>query len=289
MKLLPFHRPSGKSASHRHYLPENAVFWMVLLLLSIGSVTSLYEKSSHPASASGASYERTLHEAGAVYRVKNRELPIYCVQTDKPLVALSFDAAWGNESTGKILDILDKYEIKTTFFMTGTWVEAYPDDVKLIASKGHDLGNHSENHKNMSQLNESQMQSEIRLVHDRVKNLTGNSMELFRPPYGDYNNQLITTADDLGYYPISWDVDSLDWKDYGADSIADKVLNHPHLGNGSIILLHNGAKYTPDALETIITGLQSKGYSIVPVSEIILKENFHLDAEGRQIPDQENS
>ena len=121
-------------------------------------------------------------------------------------------------------------------------------------------------------------------VHDKVKALTGYEMFLFRPPYGDYDNSVVLTARKCGYYPIQWDVDSLDWKDYGADAILDKVLNHKHLGNGSIILCHNGAKYTAEALEALIDGLQEKGYQVVPVSELILREDYHMDAEGRQIP-----
>ena len=83
--------------------------------------------------------------------VNGKELPIYSVETDKKQVALSFDAAWGNEDTEIILDILKKYNLHVTFFMTGGWVESYPEDVKKIYEAGHDLGNHSENHKNMSQ------------------------------------------------------------------------------------------------------------------------------------------
>jgi polysaccharide deacetylase family sporulation protein PdaB len=211
-----------------------------------------------------------------------RELPIYCVETDKPQVALSFDAAWGNEDTGRILETLAKYNIKVTFFMTGGWIETYPEDVKKIAEAGHDLGNHSENHKQMSQLSKEQCLEEIRGSHDKVKELTGIEMNLFRPPYGDYNNTVIEAANEAGYYTIQWDVDSLDWKDYGADAIIDKVTNHKHLGNGSIILCHNGAKYTADALESLIKGLQDQGYELVPISELIMKENYHMDVEGRQ-------
>ena len=125
--------------------------------------------------------------------VGKRELPIYCVDTDKKQVALSFDAAWGDEDTIQILDILDKYNVKVTFFMTGGWVEAYPDKVKEIAARGHDLGNHSENHKQMSKLSVADQTSEIMKVHEEVKALTGIEMTLFRPPFGDYNNSLITT------------------------------------------------------------------------------------------------
>lgn len=215
--------------------------------------------------------------------VNGRELPIYCVDTEEKKVALSFDAAWGNEDTEIILEILKENDVKVTFFMTGGWVEKYPEDVKAILAAGHDLGNHSENHKNMSQLSDEQCKEELRKVHDKVKNLTGYEMFLFRPPYGDYDNHVITNAKDCGYYTIQWDVDSLDWKDYGVDSIIKTVTQHKHLGNGSIILCHNGAKYTAQALDAMIKNLKEQGYTIVPVSELIYREDYHMDHEGRQI------
>jgi len=213
----------------------------------------------------------------------NRELPIYCVQTEEPKIALTFDAAWGNQDTQKIMDILKKHDIKVTFFMTGGWVDTYPDDVKMILAEGHDLGNHSQNHKNMSQLSDAEKEAELMSVHDKVKELTGYEMFLFRPPYGDYDNAVVKTAKKCGYYTIEWDVDSLDWKDYGVESIIKTVTEHQHLGNGSIILCHNGAKYTAEALDTMITTLKDAGYAFVPLSELIYKDNFHMDYEGRQI------
>ncbi len=215
--------------------------------------------------------------------VNGRELPIYCVETGEPKVALSFDAAWGNEDTQKILDILKKNDVHVTFFMTGGWVESYPDDVKAILAAGHDLGNHSENHKNMSQLSDEEKKEELMAVHRKVQELTGYEMFLFRPPYGDYDNAVVNVAKDCGYYTIQWDVDSLDWKDYGVDSIIKTVSEHKHLGNGSIILCHNGAKFTAQALDTLIKKLKEQGYSIVPVSELIYRDNYHLNVEGRQI------
>lgn len=143
-------------------------------------------------------------------RVGNRELPIYCVKTEKPRAALTFDAAWGNEDTEKILDILEKHNVKATFFLTGGWVENYPEDVKKIYDSGHDLGNHSQNHKNMSQLSVNECREELLSVHEKVQALTGYEMFLFRPPYGDYDNEVITTAQSCGYYSIQWDVDTND-------------------------------------------------------------------------------
>lgn len=211
-----------------------------------------------------------------------RKLPIYCVDTQKPQVALSFDAAWGNEDTQQILEVLQKQDVKVTFFMTGGWVEKYPEDVKAIAAAGHDLGNHSQNHPHMSQLSDAQCATEIMEVHHKVKELTGVDMSLFRPPYGDYNDTLIDTANANGYHVIQWDVDSLDWKNLGVQSILDTVLNHKHLGNGSIILCHNGADYTKDALDQLITGLKEAGYQLVPISQLIYTENYEMDHEGRQ-------
>ena len=217
--------------------------------------------------------------------VNGKELPIYSVETEEKKVALSFDAAWGNEDTQQILDILKEHDIKVTFFMTGGWVEKFPEDVKKIQEAGHDLANHSENHKNMSQLNDLDCQSELMKVHNKVKELTGVEMCLFRPPYGDYDDHVIQNATFCGYYTIQWDVDSLDWKDYGVDSIIKTVCEHKNLQNGSIILMHNGAKYTAEALPKVIEGLKAKGYEIVPVSELIYTEGYHLDVTGRQIKD----
>lgn len=170
--------------------------------------------------------------------------------------------------------------------MTGGWVNSYPEDVKAIYEAGHDLGNHSENHKNMSQISDDEIREEIMTVHDRVKELTGYEMFLFRPPYGDYDNHVVTGAKACGYEVIQWSVDSLDWKDYGVQEIIDRVCNHKQLGPGAIILCHNGAKYTAQALDEMLTNLEQQGYQVVPVSELVLRENYHMDANGMQIPDE---
>ena len=218
--------------------------------------------------------------------ISARELPIYCVDRKDKVVALTFDAAWGNEDTQKILDILEKHNVKVTFFATGGWVEAYPDDVKKIIEAGHAFGNHSENHKFMTRLTDEQKKQELMKVHDKVKALTGYEMCLFRPPYGDYNDAVVKVADSLGYYTIQWSVDSLDWKDYGVDSIVRTVTQHKSLDSGAIILMHNGAKYTADALDSIITSLEEQGYSFVTVAELIHTGKYHMDHTGKQIADE---
>lgn len=215
----------------------------------------------------------------------DRELPIYCVDTDEKKISISFDAAWGAEDFNKIMEVLDKHNVKTTFFMTGEWVDNYPDCVKTLVEKGHDLGNHSNTHPDMTTISQEAQKEQILEVHNKVKELTGYEMELFRPPYGAYDNDVIRTCYELGYYPIQWDVDSLDWKDYDAATIISNVCNHKALGNGSIILCHNGALHTAEALDEMLTNLENQGYEIIPISELIMRENYHMDATGRQIAD----
>ncbi len=226
-------------------------------------------------------YEKTAMSAYST--AKNRLLPIYSVEREDKKISISFDAAWGNEDTGRILKTLKDNDVKATFFMTGGWVEKYPDDVKAISEAGHDLGNHSENHKQMSKLSSKECKEEIQIVHDKVKEITGKDMELFRPPYGDYNDTLIAAVSDLGYYPIQWNVDSLDWKGYEPDVLIRRICDSKELGSGTIILMHNGGKHTADALDAIIKKLKSLGYELVPISELIYKKDYRIDERGRQI------
>ncbi len=137
-----------------------------------------------------------------------RKLPIYCVQTEEPKVSVSFDAAWGADDTDELLRILEENDVKATFFLCGYWVEKYPEEVRKIAEAGHDLGNHSATHPHMSQLSKEQMKQELEGCHQTVKELTGIEMELFRPPFGEYDNQVIEAAEENGYYTIQWDVDT---------------------------------------------------------------------------------
>ena len=217
--------------------------------------------------------------------VNGKEMPICSVETKEKKVALTFESAWGDEDIARILEILKKQEVRATFFLTGEWVEEYPEGVKAIRDAGHDIGNHSESHRSMGSLNEEEQKEEIMSVHRKVEELTGVRMDLFRLPYDNYDDTVIRNLQSCGYYPIQWSVDSFDWKDYGADSIQEVVLSHERLDNGAIILLHSGTKYTADALEALITGIKEKGYQIVPVSELIYREEYHLDVTGRQIKD----
>ncbi len=210
------------------------------------------------------------------------ELPIYCVDTNEPVVALTFDSAWGTEDLGEILDILKKHNAPATFFVTGEWALKNPDAIVSIDNAGHEIANHGNSHKHMPQLSQADMAVEIKGCHDIIKKLTGKDMTLFRAPYSDWNDEVVATAHTLGYMSINQSVDSLDWKDYGVDSIIRTVCEHKNLENGSIILLHNGSTYTKDALDIMLTNLEQQGYSFVKVSNLIYTDNYLLDHTGKQ-------
>ena len=210
------------------------------------------------------------------------ELPIYCVNTDKPNISLTFDSAWGTEDLDDILTILEQHHAKATFFVTGQWVSEHPDAIKKIARSGHELGNHGMNHKHMPTLSKTEIEKEIMDCHNQVYELTGIKMNMFRAPYSDWNDLVVDTAKQLDYWSINQSVDSLDWKDYGVESIINQVCQHKYLENGAIILLHNGSKYTKDALDTLLTNLETQGYTFIPVSQLIYQSDYYLDHTGKQ-------
>ena len=211
----------------------------------------------------------------------DRKLPIYCVDTKDKKVAISFDAAWGNDDTHTLIEILKEYEVPATFFVVGAWVDKYPESVKELSDAGHQVQNHSNTHPYMSQLSRMQMTDELTACNEKIKAITGVSPTLFRPPYGDYDNAVIETVEGLNMYPIQWSVDSLDWKDNAtAQSICDRVVKK--VCSGSIVLFHNDADHTPEALPTILKCLKDDGYEFVFISDLIMKENYTIDHSGKQ-------
>ncbi|WP_213818189.1 polysaccharide deacetylase family sporulation protein PdaB [Garciella nitratireducens] len=211
---------------------------------------------------------------------QDRQIPIYSVDTPEKRIAISFDAAWGDEFTQQILDILENYHVKSTFFLVGMWVDEYPEQVKKIHDAGHDIGNHSNTHPDMAKIPKEEIIKELDTTGKKIKKITGKESILFRPPFGSYNDTLITTAKEQGYYTIQWDVDSLDWKEEGVEPVIERVTSK--VRNGSIILFHNNAKYLTKALPTILETLQKEGYEIVPISELIYKKDYSIDHTGRQ-------
>ncbi len=210
-----------------------------------------------------------------------RDLPIYCVDRTEKVVALTFDAAWGNEDTQKLIDIFEKYNIKVTFFVVGDWVDKYPESVKALSDAGHEVMNHSNKHPYMTKLSKQQMIAEVTACNEKLESITGVKPTLFRPPYGDYNDTVVSTLRDMGMYAIQWDVDSLDWKNPGSENVKARVLSK--VQPGSIVLFHNAATDTPPALPGIIEELIRQGYSFAKVSELIYTDDYTIDHTGKQI------
>ena len=143
----------------------------------------------------------------SVFANTNRLLPIYCVETEKKQIAISFDAAWGNDDTEQLITILKEYNVPATFFVVGAWVDKYPESVKQLSDAGHQIQNHSNTHPHMPQLSKAQMINEIESCNKKIESITGKCPTLLRPPYGDYDNALIEVMNDLKMYTIQWDVE----------------------------------------------------------------------------------
>lgn len=219
--------------------------------------------------------------ANIYFAEKERKLPIYSVQTDEKVVAISFDAAWGADKTEKIMDICDEYKVKATFFLVGFWVNDYPETLKKIYERGFEIGLHSTTHPDMTHLTEKQQKLELEQNKDIIYAVTGVKPNIFRPPFGAYNNRLITTCEKLGITSVQWSVDSLDWKGLSAGQISSRVCSQTE--NGSIVLFHNNSDNIIDALRMVLEFYTKNGYKVVPVGELIYKSNYIINQQGKQI------
>lgn len=209
-----------------------------------------------------------------------RKLPVYSVEREDKVVALSFDAAWGNEDTETLIEILNEHDIHATFFVVGDWVDKYPESVKALSDAGNEVMNHSAHHAHFSQLSSADIVSDITACNEKIAAVTGKTPTLFRCPYGEYDDHVISAVNGMDMTAVQWDVDSLDWKGISAAEIQSRVLKN--VRPGSIVLFHNAAENTPEALPGIIETLVDDGYSIVPISELLLTGDYTIDHTGRQ-------
>jgi peptidoglycan-N-acetylglucosamine deacetylase len=239
-------------------------FMLALMLLVVSSVISI-----------GVNYKSM-----GVFRFVHKKVPIYSVDTKEKKISLTFDISWGEDTTLKLLDILDKYNVKATFFLVGGWIDDNGELVKEMVKRGHELGNHTNKHPNMSSISKERLIEEIMLCDSKIMSLTGKGTKLFRCPAGEYNDVVLDTVQSLGRYTIQWDADSIDWKEHGPNIEYNRIIKKAK--PGSILLFHNTAKYTPETLPQVIEKLQKDGYSFVKVSDLIYKDNYYIDAEGKQ-------
>lgn len=209
-----------------------------------------------------------------------KKVPIYRVDTKENKISLTFDVSRGDEYIEKILDILDENDVKATFFLVGDWIEQNPEKVKEIHSKGHEIGNHSHSHPNMSIVSKEKIIKDININDANIRKITGEGTKLFRFPGGYYNDETVDIVNKMGLCSIQWDVDSIDWKEQGADLEYERIIKKTK--PGSILLFHNTAKYTPDNLPRIIKELKENGFEFVKVGDLIYKENYYIDSAGVQ-------
>ncbi|SHH78456.1 polysaccharide deacetylase family sporulation protein PdaB [Clostridium collagenovorans DSM 3089] len=218
---------------------------------------------------------------GALSNATTKKLPIYSTDVKDKKVAITFDTSWGTDYTKEILNVLEKQDVKATFFVIGTWIDDYKEETKEIHSKGHELGNHSNTHPDMTKISKDKMINEVAVTDAKIMEITGERPTLFRCPSGSYNDEVIKNIEETNHKIIQWDTDSIDWKEKGAEEEYNRVVEK--VKPGSIILFHNNAKYTPENLEKIITKLKGEGYEFVKVSDMIYKDDYYLDHTGKQI------
>ncbi|NLL30282.1 MAG: polysaccharide deacetylase family protein [Clostridiales bacterium] len=215
----------------------------------------------------------------------SKSVPIYRVKREDKAVSITFDINWAEkDEIFSILDVLDKYDVKATFFIMGGWINHSEENKeKLIKIKegGHEIGNHSYKHPMFSNIDENRMREELEKTDKAIEETIGVKPNLFRFPSGDYSERSVNYINNMGYKCIQWDVDSVDWKELGAEIEYNRVMKG--VKSGSIMLFHNNAKYTPGNLDRIINELISKGYSIIPVGELIYEDNYYIDIKGEQI------
>ncbi|MCI8520246.1 MAG: polysaccharide deacetylase family protein [Clostridia bacterium] len=221
----------------------------------------------------------SVSRTASVFLVNGREVPIYSVERDDNKIALTFDCAWGDEDMDAILTTLDKYGVKATFFVVGTWVENYPDALRKIKEHGHEIGNHSYNHADYTKLGAENIISDLDKCDSVIENVIGEKPYLMRAPSGGYNDTVITATEKSGRTYIQWSVDGIDYGDAEPQAIYDRSVTRTEAGD--IILLHTGTKSTANVLPKILEALECK-YEFATVSELIYRENYKIDNAGRQ-------
>ena len=178
------------------------------------------------------------------------------------------------------MNILDQYGVKTNFFLVGFWAEKYPELVAELQARGHEVGNHSATHPHMSKLSDSQIREELKRCSDLVQSITGKPTTLFRPPYGEYNDEVVRISREEGYECIQWNVDSLDWKNISAEDMVRRCTKN--VNPGDIVLFHNDSKYILQALPQILEYYQRAGHRIIPISQLLLEGETWIDHAGTQ-------
>ena len=214
-----------------------------------------------------------------------KNLPIYNVQTEEKKIAFTMNCAWNADDIDSILETLKNNNVKITFFVVGEWVDKYPEAVEKIAKEGHEIGSHSNTHPHVNELSSEKNLEEIKTSVNKIEKIINQKVTLYRTPYGEYNDIVIETAKNNGYFPIQWNIDTLDYEGLNCEQMWNRIKSK--LSNGAIILSHNGTEHTADSLDTLIKNIKNQGYNFVKVSDLIYKDNYIINSNGTQILQQD--
>ena len=240
---------------------KKQVFWAIMALLWLAVIVTVVVLTATKRVNAGA-----------------RRVPVYCVDRADKTVSLTFNAAWGDETTDEILDILREKGVKATFFFVGTFAQNSPESVKKIANEGHEIANHSMRHRDPADQDYKALLTDISDCSDLLFSLTGVKPALYRAPAGAYNNEAIEAAGELGLTAVQWSADSIDWKDPAPEKIRERIMNKTK--PGAILLFHLGKENTAQALPGIIETLFEDGYTFVTVSELLPEGETYIDSNG---------
>lgn len=197
--------------------------------------------------------------------------PIYRGHPDKPMVSFLINVAWGNEYIPEMLDTLNKYHVKSTFFLEGRWVKENPEIAKMIVDAGHEIGNHSYTHPDMSELSAGKIREQIQKTNEVIKSITDVSPTWFAPPSGSFRDEVVKIADEYHMKTVMWSVDTIDWQKPAPHVLVQRVMDKVH--NGAIILMHPTSS-TAQSLETLILSIKKKGYSFGSISMLMDEERL---------------
>jgi len=190
------------------------------------------------------------------------------VHVDGPYIAMTFDDGPSAALTPKLLDLLAARNIKATFFVIGQNVAEYPEIVARAAREGHEIASHSWSHPNLAKMSQESVRSQMQRTDDAIKNTTGKSPTLLRPPYGSITErEKRWIHDEFGYDIILWDVDPLDWKRPGSAAVRNRIVKETR--PGSIVLAHDIHPGTVEAMPSTFDELEAKGFKFVTVSELL--------------------
>lgn len=188
--------------------------------------------------------------------------------TSKRLISFTYDTGNTDLEANEILNVLKKHNVKCTFFVTGIWAKTFPSLILRMLNEGHEIGNHSFDHPDMTKLTYENMIKTILDGKNEIKSIAGINPTLFRIPYGSFNNEVLKSIYSCGYkYNIYWNIDTLDWKLPSVKFIVSRILRKPK--NGDIVLMHIGGKNTAEATDIAISNLTKQNFNLVTIGEIL--------------------